>query len=94
MKRALRSEEPKAHLSKDLQNPRVIRTPRFAAISDRSAAALRELERVGLVPGTALTVEQRNSAASVTIRCATRKEAVRLGNDLASRILVVANPTK
>jgi hypothetical protein len=43
-------------------------------VSDRSAAALRELERLGLVPGTALMVEQKTPAASIAIRLAERAE--------------------
>ena len=46
-----------------LQTPAII-----SSVSDRSAAALRELERLGLMPGIALAVEQRNSSASLSIR--------------------------
>jgi DtxR family transcriptional regulator, Mn-dependent transcriptional regulator len=70
-----------------IQTPAVI-----SSVSDRSPSVLRELERLGLMPGTALNVEQRNSTASLTIRYASRKEASRLSNDLAGHILVVASP--
>src|SRR5579871_1115683 len=40
----------------------------ISSVSDRSPAALRELERIGLVPGTVLAVEQKNSSSSLSIR--------------------------
>jgi DtxR family transcriptional regulator, Mn-dependent transcriptional regulator len=64
----------------------------ISSVSDRSAAALRELERLGLMPGTALTIQRRNSAASLTIRLAGSTDPVHLSSDLASFILVAANP--
>jgi DtxR family transcriptional regulator, Mn-dependent transcriptional regulator len=67
-----------------LNTPAVI-----SSVSDRSAAALRELERHGLVPGTALAVEQRNSAASLRVRVAARPDPIRLSSDLAGLVLVV-----
>lgn len=70
-----------------LQTPAVI-----TSVSDRSAAALRELERLGLVPGVSLSVERRNSAASLSIRVGDRTNCIRLGNDLAGSILVAATP--
>ena len=69
-----------------------LRTPAtVSSVSDRSAAALRELERLGLMPGVALTVEQRNPATSLTIRLAGRGDPIRLNSDLASCVSVVAN---
>jgi len=70
-----------------LQAPAVI-----SSVSDRSGESLRELERLGLKPGIALTVEQRNSTASLSIRLAGRKGRVRLSRDLAGRVFVVENP--
>jgi DtxR family Mn-dependent transcriptional regulator len=70
-----------------LQTPAAI-----SSVSDRSAAALRELERMGLMPSIALTVEERNSSASLLIRLEARRELIRLSNDLASCILVCPNP--
>ena len=70
-----------------LQKPAII-----ASVSDRSADALRELERLGLMPGTTLTVERRNSGASLAIRLAQREETIRLSSELASGILVTAPP--
>jgi DtxR family Mn-dependent transcriptional regulator len=63
----------------------------ISSVSDRDATALRELERLGLMPGVTLSVEQRVSTASLSIRLLARKEAVRLSNDLARYISVVAH---
>jgi len=66
-----------------------LRTPAIiSSVSDRSAVALRELERLGLMPGIALTVEEKHSSASLAIRLEARPELVRLSNDLARCILV------
>ncbi len=65
----------------------------ISSVSDRSAVALRELERLGLTPGVALTIEQRNSTASLSIRLANRTDHIRISNDLASCILVAAHLT-
>jgi DtxR family Mn-dependent transcriptional regulator len=64
----------------------------ISSVSDRSAIALRELERLGLIPGVTLTVEQKNSNASLSILLADRTEPIRLSNDLARCILVAAHP--
>jgi DtxR family Mn-dependent transcriptional regulator len=61
----------------------------ISSVSDRSAAALRELERLGLTPGVQIVVES-NSSSSVTIRIEGGKDAVRLTRELANRILVSA----
>jgi DtxR family transcriptional regulator, Mn-dependent transcriptional regulator len=64
----------------------------ISSVSDRSAGALRDLERLGLIPGVALTIEQRNSTASLSIRLANRSDRIRLSNDLARHVSVVAQP--
>jgi len=70
-----------------------LRTPAvITSVSDRDASALRELERLGLRPGIALTVEQRNPASSLAVRSAAHATPVRLSNDLASCILVAPRP--
>ncbi len=70
-----------------------LRTPAtISSVSDRSAAALRELERLGLIPGTVLTVERRNSNASLAIRIADRQDPIRLSTDLAIRVQVAGPP--
>lgn len=62
----------------------------ISSVSDRNAVSLRELERLGLIPGVALTVERRNSTASISIRLADCTQTIRLSNDLARCILVAA----
>jgi DtxR family transcriptional regulator, Mn-dependent transcriptional regulator len=62
----------------------------ISSVSDRSPAALRELERLGLMPGTGLTVEKRNSAASLAIRLAGREELIRASPELARCVFVTA----
>lgn len=65
-----------------------LRTPAvISSVSDRNAVALRQLERLGLMPGIALTVEQRNPAA-FAVRVQTCSDPVRLTNDLAGCILL------
>lgn len=70
-----------------LQSPAVI-----SSVSDRSPNALRELERLGLMRGTKLVVERRNSSASLSIKLDARPGLVRLSNDLARSVLVAPNP--
>lgn len=60
----------------------------ISSVSDRSASALRQLERVGLVPGITLTVEKRNSAGSLSIQVESRTGAVRVDHELAGCVLV------
>ena len=66
-----------------LQTPATI-----SSVSDRSAAALRELERLGLMPGIELAVEKRNSSGSLSIRLEARRDLIRLNEDLAGCIFV------
>jgi DtxR family Mn-dependent transcriptional regulator len=63
-----------------------------SSVSDRSAAALRELERLELKPGVALTVEHKNPAVSLGIRIGEQPDVIRLSNDLAQCILVTPRP--
>jgi len=68
-----------------------LRTPAaITSVSDRSAAALRELERLGLRPGTTLTIEQKNPAAALALRLSDREDPIRLSTDLASCVRVAA----
>jgi DtxR family Mn-dependent transcriptional regulator len=68
-----------------------VQTPTtISSVSDRSAAALRELERLGLVPGTAIMVEQKTPAASVAVRLSEQRNSFRVSNDLARCILVAS----
>ena len=68
-----------------------VRTPAvISSVSDRSASALRELERLGLRQGTAVNIEQRNSAGALAVNVGSVPEPVRVSNDLAHCLLVVA----
>ena len=61
----------------------------ISSVSDRDAAALREMTRLGLKPGVAITVESGMRSASVRVRVAGRADAVRLRQALASEISVI-----
>ena len=60
----------------------------ISSVSDRSPAALRELEKLDLRPGTVLTIERRNSASSLSVKLAGRADAIRVSLDLAACISV------
>ena len=64
----------------------------ISSVSDRDAAALREMTRLGLKPGVAITVETGTRNASLRVRIGDRTDSVRLGQILASGISVVAGP--
>lgn len=63
---------------------------RIASVSDRSGPALRDLAKLGLVPGVSLTVTGRNNAGALSLRVTTNKEPIRLSKDLAAYIWVSA----
>ena len=63
---------------------------RISSVSDRNPAALRELERLGLVPGTVLIVERRNPASSLSVRLPGKEDAIRVSLDLADCVSVIA----
>lgn len=63
----------------------------ISSVSDRSASALRELERLGLRPGITLSVEQKNSSGSLDVRLAKGPGPVRLRQDLVDCILVTGS---
>lgn len=60
----------------------------ITSVSDRSAASLRELKRLGLIPGAVLTIEQRRSSGSLSVRLDSTPRPIRVSKDLASRVLV------
>jgi DtxR family Mn-dependent transcriptional regulator len=62
----------------------------ISSVSDRDAAALREMTRLGLKPGMAITVEAGTRNASLRVRIGDRPDAVRLNQGLAAGIWVVA----
>jgi DtxR family transcriptional regulator, Mn-dependent transcriptional regulator len=61
----------------------------ISSVSDRNPAALRELERMKLVPGIELTIERTNSTASLFLRLADLGAPIRISTDLAHSISVV-----
>jgi len=58
----------------------------ISSVSDRSPDILRQLERAGLRPGVIVTVEQRNSAASMTVRIAGCAGPIRLSSELGNSV--------
>jgi DtxR family Mn-dependent transcriptional regulator len=61
----------------------------ISSVSDRDARALREMKRLGLKPGMAITVETGTRNASLRVRIGDRTDAVRLSRTLASGISVM-----
>ncbi len=61
----------------------------ISSVSDRDSSGLRELQRLGLMPGTRLAVEPGTRTASIQIRTSGGIEAIRLSQRLASEIRVV-----
>jgi DtxR family transcriptional regulator, Mn-dependent transcriptional regulator len=59
-----------------------------SSVEDRDAAALRELERLEIVPRADLVVERKNPNASLFVRINERKKHIRLSNELADHVLV------
>ena len=62
----------------------------ISSVRDRDAAALRELERLGLTPGVELIVEAKNPQASLLVRIGEGEKAIRLNNGLASALFVMS----
>jgi DtxR family Mn-dependent transcriptional regulator len=62
----------------------------ISSVSDRDPAALREMTRLGLKPGVAITVATRTRDASLRVRIGDRTDSVRLSQALASGISVTA----
>jgi len=62
----------------------------ISSVSDRDVKALREMKRLGLKPGMAITVEAGTRNAGLRVRIGDRTDAVRLSRTLASGISVVA----
>ena len=68
-----------------------LRTPAtISSVSDRDPADLRDLQRLGLLPGKVLTVEQKHSTSSLAIRLTNCEDPIRISTDLARRICVTA----
>jgi DtxR family Mn-dependent transcriptional regulator len=62
----------------------------ISSVSDRDSGALREMTRLGLKPGVAITVEAGTRSASLRVRIGDRTDSVRLSQALASAISVTA----
>ncbi len=75
------------HLSKWACGVRAV----VSSVSDRDPAALREMMRLGLKPGVAITVEAGSRNAALRVRIGDGAEPVRLSQTLASGISVVAD---
>jgi DtxR family Mn-dependent transcriptional regulator len=64
----------------------------ISSVSDRDPAALREMTRLGLRPGVAITVETGTRNASLRVRIGNCSDTVRLSQSLASGVSVLAGP--
>ena len=64
----------------------------ISSVSDRDAAALRRMTRLGMKPGVVITVETGSRNASLRVRIGDRTDSVRLSPTLAAGISVVAGP--
>ena len=62
----------------------------ISSVSDRDAAALREMTRLGLKPGVSITVETGTRSATLRVRIGARADSVRVSPTIASGISVVA----
>jgi len=62
----------------------------ISSVSDRDSSDLRELQRLGLLPGASLVVEPSPRNGSILIRIKGENEPIRLGQRLANDISVVA----
>jgi DtxR family Mn-dependent transcriptional regulator len=61
-----------------------------SSVSDRDPAALREMTRLGLKPGVAITIETGTRSASLRVRIGASADSVRLSHALACGISVSA----
>src|SRR5271170_666073 len=64
----------------------------ISSVSDRNAAILREMTRLGLKPGVAITVEAGTRNASLRVRIGEQSDSVRVSQMLASGVSVIAGP--
>jgi hypothetical protein len=63
----------------------------ISSVSDRDPNALREMKRMGLVPGTSVMVEPGTRHASLSVRIGGKMPA-RVSRELASEIMVIQRP--
>jgi len=64
----------------------------ISSVSDRDSTALREMKRLGLVPGASLIVDPGTRHGSLSVRIG-GKPPSRLSHELADEILVFRSPT-
>ena len=64
----------------------------ISSVSDRDPSALREMQRLGLVPGVSLVIDPGTRNASLVIRIGGESDPVRLSQRLAGENSVVASP--
>jgi DtxR family Mn-dependent transcriptional regulator len=62
----------------------------ISSVSDRDPAVLREIERLGLLPGISVRVELGKRGASLRVKIGADAEALRLSGKLVDAISVVA----
>jgi DtxR family Mn-dependent transcriptional regulator len=62
-----------------------------SSVSDRNPVALRELQKLGLVPGAKIMVVERNPNARLLVRVEGREQQARLNNELAAHVAVLAS---
>lgn len=62
----------------------------ISSVSDRDPAALREMQRLGLLPGVRVLVEPGHRGASLMVRIEESGQSIRLNEKLAAAISVVA----
>jgi len=63
-----------------------------SSVSDRDDATLRELQRLGVMPGVGVLIEPGNRNGSLLIKIRAGKQPVRLSQKLAAAISVAAAP--
>ncbi|MGD0498635.1 MAG: metal-dependent transcriptional regulator [Bryobacteraceae bacterium] len=66
----------------------------ISSVSDRDASALRELQRMGLMPGVKLMIESSARRASLLVRLGGGSAPIRLSPRLAGDISVIADPVQ
>jgi DtxR family Mn-dependent transcriptional regulator len=62
-----------------------------SSVSDRDPSVLREMTRMGVKPGVAITVEAGTRSASLLVRIGDRADRVRMSQTLASGISVISS---
>lgn len=61
----------------------------ISSVSDRDASELRDMERLGLLPGTAIVVEAGSRNSSMLVQIAMQAKPIRVSQKMANQIWVV-----